>query len=238
MNVIQAGLELDDSRREAVTRELLNLPEPLRPTHYNFGEDQKRKPVPSLLEALSILTDSRQPGPLLYGPRFSYDLRRGRDRTFRLSCFFETADPDVHTLLVSLASAGPLFGYACALSERIARNRVQKQIGVNALEGWVGRNPRKQLPGLYWYTLISDDLIRQLEIPLDLLVAMAKKYEEPAAGQHLFRFYDRPEDWQAADSVNRFIVDQPGIFDIEEVKMQLSRGGTLLEISTLLGRWP
>lgn len=66
--------------------------------------------------------------------------------------------------------------------------------------------------------LISNQLLSRFQIPLGSLVALAQKYEEVAPGQHLFRFYDRPEDWQGLDEISVFAAGQPGIFDIEKVK--------------------
>ncbi len=241
MILLQAGLELEDSHTSAVTETLLQLPGELRPSDYNFGEDERRKSLSVCKDPLRVLTDPRQPGFFLYGQAVVYDLRTARDRTIRLSCLFERPDADLRSLIVRLATAGPLFGYACQYQERIARNRVQASFKEkNQLESWVGRLPRKQLPGLYWYTLVSGDLLRDLGIPLPSLLAIAKEYEELPGSQHFFRFYDHPEDWRTATAVNRVIAEQPGIFDVADVKkaMAMNPDVTFLELSSLLARWP
>jgi len=57
------------------------------------------------------------------------------------------------------------------------------------------------------------------------------------AGQHLFRFYERPEDWAATSVVASLCASLDGVFDIEMVKPKLLAAKTFQEFHTVLQDW-
>lgn len=236
---VEAEINFERDQMALVTETVLGLPPDLQPTHFNWGEDEKKRAISDRRKVAEKLL-SRTYGFFLYGPGFTYDMTLGRDNTLILRAYFYTPTPDVRLFLRSFARNSPIFGFAGSVEERFARNLVKATLGQNKIDAWVGRLPRRQLPGLYWCTLVSGQLLRDLAIPLSSLVAIAKEYEELTGDLHLFRFYDHPDEWRTATAVNGAIADQPGIFDVADVKkaMAMNPDVTFLELSSLLARWP
>jgi hypothetical protein len=235
-NMIESTLHFKQLIYDALLDELLVLPPALRPTHFNFGENEPLIPLADHRRVDKKLR-GRNAGYCLYGPGFTYDALLGEGRTLWLRGELEIPAELVEELLIRLAKLQPIYGYATAPEERLARNRVHHQMGINAIEAWVGRNPAKWLPGLYWLNLISDEMAAQLHLPLDLLASAARTHLDLGNGLHLLRFYDRPEDWKAAGLDSRLFRDIPKLFDIEEVKRRLPAAKTFLELQDELNKW-
>lgn len=136
-----------------------------------------------------------------------------------------------------MASAQPIFGYACADEERYHWNRVKTRQGINAIERWVGRDPKKYVPGLYWWTLLPAALAQQHHVSLEAVKKVAIEHVEIEVSQHLFRFYDQPQDWQSAAAVEALRASQPGIFDIGNVRPLATAAKTFLEFSAVTRPW-
>jgi hypothetical protein len=89
----------------------------------------------------------------------------------------------------------------------------------------------------YWLTLLPDALTTQHGVPLSAVEAVAQEHIKLEDGQHLFRFYKRPEDWQATAAVENLCASLPGVFDVEKVKPQLSAAKNFLEFNSMLREW-
>jgi len=79
-------------------------------------------------------------------------------------------------------------------------------------------------------------MVKQHAIPLIAVEAVAREHlamEE----QHLFQFYDRPEDWQQTSAVTELCASLPGVFDIEKIKPLLPAAKNFLELNSILRVW-
>jgi hypothetical protein len=56
-------------------------------------------------------------------------------------------------------------------------------------------------------------------------------------GLHLFRFYERPEDWQTTSAVSDLCAALPGIFDVDSIKPRLQAAKDVIELGSLLRNW-
>ena len=90
-----------------------------------------------------------------------------------------------------MAAPRPFFGFACTQEELEYRNRITVKFGINTMESWVGRDTRRYIPGLYWWTLLPASLAEQHGIPLSILVRASQEHIELEGQQHLLRFYDK-----------------------------------------------
>ena len=136
-----------------------------------------------------------------------------------------------------MAIAHPIFGFACAEEELEYRNRITTQMGINTIHSWVGRDTRKYLPGLYWWTLLPASLAEQHGIPLSIIVGAAKEHIELEGNQHLLRFYEKPEDWQSAAVTAKLYRSLPGVFDVEKLRPKIQGATTFLELNAILDAW-
>jgi len=122
------------------------------------------------------------------------------------------------TILTNLAAADPLFGFACLFEEEKMRNQIAIEVQGSSCTSWVGRDIEKHVPGLYWMTLLPEELANKHGVPLSKVSDIALEHVDLGRGQNLFRFYERPEDWKSDRAVETLLANQPGFFDIEKVR--------------------
>lgn len=235
--MIEAGLEFDGAI-DRVVGALVDLPAPIRPVYFSHDEqatsDANR--VADQRRFADFVARSKS-GFHLLGPGLTYSIRIASAKPLVLDCFLDVAPESAENFLKHMSKATPVFGFACMPDEREKRNRVTTQQGPNRIESWVGRDTQKYVPGFYWLTLLSETLARQHSVPLSAVAAVAQEHLELDGGQHLFRFYQRPEDWRDATAVTDLIRSLSGVFDIDKVKPQLLSAKNYLEFNALLREW-
>jgi hypothetical protein len=233
---ISSTLEFDSSKLKEVVARLLTLPTELRPTHHSLGEDEVKEPIADHDEFLNALSN-QELGPHLTGPNVTYVISCVPNKPLICRSYFEVAYTLIIEFLIHMAFAQPIFGYACVPEERKKRNRVIIKQGANTIESWVGRDPQKYIPGFYWLTLLSEDLVKKHGISLSIVAKTAKEYFELEGTQHLFRFYDSPEDWQTAADVDALCTSLPNVFNVEKIRPELEGAKNFLELHTLTTKW-
>lgn len=235
--MINAELEFEFSAARLVLEKLMSLPEAMRPTHKSLGEDEAGSKIG---DAAKFVQNFELPsiGVFLKNSNVLYDIRRLRNGGLVCCGDFHEASPDaVKEFLINLASARPIFGFACTSEERDFRNRIATVQGVNTIESWVGRDTQKYIPGLYWLTLLPAELAEKHGVSLSRVTEAAREHLELEGRQHLLRFYDDPEDWRSTGIVNELCSSVPGIFDIEKVRPLLGGTKTYLELSDIARNW-
>jgi len=235
--MIEAGLDFEGAIDRVVTA-FADLPEPLRPVHFSHEEklasdadridDQMR---------FAVFVAKSKSGFFLLGPGVTYSVRIATGKPLVCDCFLELTPEALEQFLKHMSKAKPVFGFACVPGERERRNRVTTRQGVNVIESWVGRDTKKYVPGFYWLTLLPDALAEQHGVPLSSVKAVAQEHVELEGGLHLFRFYERPEDWQETPAVTKLCASLPGVFDVEKVKLQLSAAKSFLDLNSMLRKW-
>jgi hypothetical protein len=236
-DVIKAVLKFPLSMTDLVTKTILSLPEILRPTFVSMAEDE----VGTAIGDVNVFLQTfKMPtiGVYLQNSTALYDLRRSRNSTLIVDADLGAIPDDtVRDFLIRMVIAHPTFGFACAEEELEYRNRITTQMGINTIHSWVGRDIRKYVPGLYWWTLLPASLAAQHGIPLSSVVDAAKEHIELEGNQHLLRFFDKPEDWQSAAVVAKLYRSLPGVFDVEKLRPKLQGATTFLELNAILDAW-
>ena len=146
------------------------------------------------------------------------------------------------TFFERMSAAAPVFGYAYTWEELHYRNGISVEIDGGkggSSRGFNGRDISKYVPGLYWLTLLPEAFAERHGVPLDEVAEAALEHVDLGAGQHLFRFYDRPEEWrERADVIDGLCARLPGIFDIHHVRRIVGDGvKTFAELRVLLRPW-
>jgi hypothetical protein len=234
--MIEARLEFEAGSLEQVLEQLLSLLGDLRPTHYSFGEDEEGKLIGDPVRFIKSVKN-QVPGPYLIGRNCSYDISVSGPKPLVCHAYIPDGPPLAEQFLMHMATAQPIFGFACTKEERYQRNRVIFKQGVNTIESWVGRDTQKYVPGFYWLTLFPAALAKQHGISLSAVAKFACEHVELEGGQHLLRFYDRPEDWQSASTIAELYASLEGVFNIEKVKLQLLNAKNFLEVDAILRAW-
>jgi hypothetical protein len=234
--MIQAELEFPTSAKRRIISTFLELPGTLRPTHESIGEDEEGSPIVDRGAFLGTAM-RRETGFFLRGSRVLYDIGVAGPTSIVCRGFLEISPGLAKDLMIHMAGAQPIFGFACAPEERKARNRVTTRQGMNVIESWIGRDPQKYVPGLYWLTLLPAALAERHGVPLAVIQEIALEHLELSSGQHLFRFYEHPDDWRATSRVTEVCASLPGVFDIEKVRPLLSAAKNFLDLDELWRVW-
>lgn len=235
--MIDSTLQFSPQALRSVVAAFLSLPEQIRPTHHSLGEDEVGEPIhdrASQLEKFAKKTSSFS----LTGSRVAYDIGLAGTKPIICNCFLDVEPSLAEQFVIHMATAQPTFGFACSREERYQRNRVTIQLDAKTtVESWVGRDTQEYVPGFYWLTLLSDALAKQHGVPLSEVEKVAQKHLKLEGGQHLFRFYERPEEWQTTSAVTELSASLPGVFNVEKIKSLLPIAKNFLELDSLLRAW-
>jgi hypothetical protein len=213
----------------------LSLPGDLRPTHHRFAENQPRKEIGNPV-AFRNGKVGKSSGFLLHAGRITYapDLF---DRV-PVECNCYDIPPSLaREFLTNMAAARPIFGFCCSEDEKNHRNWLKVSAASGTIEGYFGRNTEKYVPGLYWLTLISEQLAKKHNVSLEAVKDIALEHVELGDGIHFFRFYDKPEDWKLTAKVDKFCALTPGFFDLQRVRSQLKPNAGFRERHEELRPW-
>lgn len=236
---IEAGLEFSKGTIDRVVRAFITLPVPLRPSHFSYDENVRKHDdqIDDKKRFTAFLARS-QSGFFLSGEAVAYSIRIASGKPTICDCFLDLEPEAVKTFMLHMSIARPLFGFACAPDERERRNRLNIRLQDKyAVQAWVGRDIYKYVPGFYWLTLLPDILARQHGIPLPLVEQVALAHFELEAKQHLFQFYERPDDWSTKANVARLCASLSGVFDIEMVRPQALTATNIFHLNSMLDQW-
>ena len=230
---IHVRLNFESSSSEILIRAICALPDEIRPTRHCEGELGLGKPIGNVEDYLAL--ENR--GSILRGSRVSY-------LVLGTVCDCEMdVDPNLsRAFLESMASATPVFGHAHTWDELKYRNWVFVEIDGGKLgtsEGFYGQDLSKYVPGLYWLTLLSEELAERHGVSLAEVEAVALEHVDLGDGQHLFRFFQDLNDWrERADVIDEFCARTSGMFDINHVRRLVEKGvRTFAERYDLLFPW-
>ena len=241
--MIDAALEIQTKDLPYLVRVFCSLPGTLRPTHYRFGEDEKLRQILDIGQYCESIVDSEL-GPMLKGSEGEYVIDWSNDyvggelgKKVICHCHLKVSPSLAEVFLVQMTRVQPIFGYACSEQERHHRNRLKVEQNNSTIESWVGRDLGKYVSGFYWLTLLSDVLVERHNIPLSEVKNIALEHKEFEGGLHLFRFYERPNDWASTDKVAKLCASLPGVFDVEIVRSQAMGAKNYLELDRTLDDW-
>jgi hypothetical protein len=235
-DVIESIVEFQPGILTQLVSKLLSLPAELRPSHHSLGEDEKGQLIDDPREFANYLKE-RSPGPYLTGEHCSYDISLAAPKPIICHGCLDVEPALVKQFMVEMASLNPIFGFACMPEERYQRNRVTTRQGANTIESWVGRDTQKYLPGFYWLTLLSETLAQRHGVSLSAIEAVAQEHVALEGGEHLFRFYEKPGDWQKTNVVAELCASLPGVFDVEKARPQLLAAKNYMELNSMLRNW-
>jgi hypothetical protein len=236
--MIEAGLEFETDLT-GVLGAFATLPDAVRPVHFSKNEtpDNAADHVSERARLLSFAQENGS-GFFLLSPTVTYSIRIAAGRPIVCDCFLNVGSPEVRAFMVHMAAADPAFGFACLADERTHRNRIVHKVGDQAIEGWVGRDIRKYLPGFYWMTLLSETLATKHGLPVERLDEAAREHLKPKTGQHLFVFFERPEEWtQHTERLDALCASLRGVFSKRAVLPQLAGAKNVIEVTSVVAMW-
>jgi len=258
---VEVAVYFDKKNVRRVIDSLQALPAHLRPKYFSEEESLKSKKDEVADKKRFEKFVARNPaGFFLFADDCSYNFfihERGYSRLF---CDIQNEDfySDVPLLFETMVSAAPIFGFAGENQEEVPsadgsyvithsevhseykhRNCYYITIGDNNIESWIGTDLDKYIPGVYWYTLLSDELLKKHHIDLASLSAEAISTETLGDGSiYLLKFYESPDEWkQNAERLDTLCERIDGIFSRRSVESAVSGVSNYLEYDDIIADW-
>lgn len=235
--MLEAGLVFN-SQIDRVIDVFRELPISTRPTHFSHEETIENKE--NRIEATKKFTDflaKSQSGFFLLGHGLTYSIRLALGEPIVCDCFIEANAEDAIQFLEHMSKAEPIFGFVCDPAERERRNRITVHLGVNTIESWVGRDTKKYVPGFYWLTLLPDTLAKRHGVSISKIKSASHDFQDLTGGQHLFRFYQQPEDWTKTSATTNLCASLNGVFDIEKIRPKILMAKDFIALNSMLKEW-
>lgn len=242
----------------SVVNSLQELPSPIRPVY--FSENNERPEAPVFVRRASrrgitfVKIDLRSDeqgfidyqkdhpsGFVLYSENNTVvDISSGSEYT-TVAIYLENhlSRSYVTDFFSCLVRHKPVFGYASEASEYDHRHRHCITIDKNRIESWIGRSLQKYITGVYWYTLLSDDVLEKHGVILPDLASEAIAAETVNNGSlHLLKFYDEAEEWPLhAERLDGICDKVEGLFSRRSVDSAVSGVTSFLEYCFVIDEW-
>lgn len=214
--MIHVQLKFEHGQMDEALRHLKSLDGSERPLRYGISPQGKKGDV-SREEKFQKFLEKNPMGFMLFGEGVQYTIVDLPSLGITIDCEIdESRVPDAtqvaQELLRDMARARPLFGFAADPEEYFHRHRSVTTTPDGTVEGFEGTNPAAAIPGLYWMTLISDELAARHGVGLQALTSQAQGVQTYAGGL-ILEFYSDPHQWlEYAPKLDGIAVATPGIF--------------------------
>lgn len=126
----------------------------------------------------------------------------------------------------------------CDHDEFKYRNLIHLDLGTMQVESWVGRDVSRYVPGLYYLTAISNQLLLSLHVGEASLEGLARFLHRKTSEGRLFEFYDDIDKWEEfAGYLDKLCVELNWIFSKSLLERQLVGVKNYKEARNVLKNW-
>lgn len=227
--MLECEVKLPIGEANAVISALAEQPVNMRPTHHSNDEDSARREID-----LSQLDKFDDWLGFLWAPAGGYEVSSDERETLTVFAFSDDA-LGIEQLIVRLSREKVVFGYAACSEERAHRNRISEKKPYGIHEGWVGRDIKRYLPGVYWITLVPLKTLENLGIALDAIREIAISTEIVENTNVLAKLYERPTEWsKKAEAVDAWCIKTSGCFSKKKVEAEAEGVTDFLEMSEII----
>ncbi len=223
-----------------IAKSLYELPAHIRPTRLSADERGKDDNQQLRLDSLEEYCAANPAGFMLHAQDCLYEIKVHQWAGSSTLLAFAKDKVDEQDCLAMLRiglALGATFGFTCTEEELDRRNRIALQIGVNKIEAWVGRDPTKHSPGIYWRTLLSQNSVEAYN--LDLKTLPDGMAVERWGDQYvLLSLPGRASDWESnTELVESYCERTEGIFSIRSARRELMTARDLATFDQLHEKW-
>ncbi len=238
---VKIGFYFDKASVDRVINGLVTLSEPLKPVF--FSEEEQIKSENDRLsnhERFEKFRERNQAGFFLFSDDCSYNFFLYDKGYSVVYIYIDTQESGkLEEIFKSVSRAQPVFGHASHSDEYDHRNRYYITIGKNHIEDWIGRKLDKYISGVYWYTLLSNELLEKHQVDLTNLSSEAISIETLNNGSmHLLKFYEKPESWREnADRLDDLCEKVDGVFSRRSVELAVKGVTSYMEYDDIIAGW-
>jgi len=238
--MLESIIYFERSKATEVLSLILGLPFPLTPISFTENDENQEDRF-SIIDSENIQAILDQPSQKYYlnAELCRYHLFLKQDYSaLCIDKFNESVSFGADALMARIASLVPFFRFICESKERAHRNRIYKTIGSNKIEAWLGRNPYRKIPGLYWKTIFSKHILLNFNINIDYFENLSKKISILEKETFLVTFFDRAKDWNMyAETLDIVCNSYDGIFSKEDVLSETSQIDNMIQYMTAISKW-
>jgi hypothetical protein len=236
--IIEAYIKPPDL--EFAWQSLMAAPSGFRPISFSSEEDKIEGAVSDAVKFREFIANNRS-GFFLIAEQARYNFTSRAKNVFsRLTVDLlteEATERDAIAILMTLAGNGLVFAFAASLDEYHHRNKYFRTMGINHIEGWVGRDLQKCIPGIYWLTIMSDECF-QLLTQSPASISGETKVSSFGKRHWLIRTFENMNDWKVNfREVDTWCSGQPNVFSLERIRPQLDAADNFMKLSALLAQW-
>jgi hypothetical protein len=245
------GVRVNVANFRELAEKVARLPEPFRPQFFSLGGRVRDKDASRVDDAYrfgDFLDDrvSRVSGFTLLGSRIQFsflvgETRNAQHQSTHVGCSVlltgkKWKRAELELLLRSLAaSVGLERAYAGSRDEWTFRHINIKHFGEIAVQRSLGVDMSAFLPGLYWWTVFSDELAARHSLDIDELIKFSGHYEcwstESGGQLHAFRLFESPGGWNAEkDRISTFLEKHPNFFSMTRLQPHIDAVASMDEL--------
>jgi hypothetical protein len=237
------GLYVKSGNATALARRVLRLSDSgLAPERYGPDEDGTGAVPVGNMSEFDAFAAGNPLGYCLFAKRCHYEVAAWDPKAefHTVFAYFAKSWPTEEEALALFSCGHDLleFGFACHCDEYLHRHELKTSTFQGVLQSQIGLDLGKYVPGLYWRTLISHEILRRHGLDFSSLEAgqIDSSFSE---GHVLLKFGVSAESWrEQAKLVDGLCAKHEGIFDIGPVRKAARWVWTLNGNSRLVDRWP
>ena len=237
---LQVKVSFDKRRFAELLDALTELPAPIKPEY--FGEEETFCSDGNRVDDKRMFADFAQSHPtgfFLFSDEWLYQIFTAGEGPARFTAYCSALPSEtvLRVFFEVMASLDVPFALAANEKEYEHRNRIYHTIGVNHIESWVGRDIRKYVPGLYWYTMASASLLQEHKVNVSTLSANAFASER-LGNCYLFKFFAEAEVWEKHSAkLDELCATTEGVFSSHQVSEDVDQAKNVREYFEIVGQW-
>lgn len=209
---------------------LAELPEPVRPTHFGMEERPRRRPANEIAntERFHRFVRSARGGFYLYGAGCTFEISPDHVRPEEppwseivFLAHLKGFRPALGKAIMEIFFRfGAVYGFGADWDEYDERNGYTLQfIDKGSVHGFLGRDFRRYVPGLYWLNYFSDDYRNDKGMEVGDIAEELGGTVLTTPGGTILQLYNGPADWRERnDAVCRIIDETPNVFSKRDVE--------------------
>lgn len=153
--------------------------------------------------------------------------------------FCESEDASVIDRLMSeISDLSVDYAFACTPEEREHQNKLKATQPYGIHEGWVGRNFKKYLPGLYWINIWPKALYQAYGLTLQDLPRFGNLQVEEYSDNFLVKIYCQADEWEEwKDENDQWRESKSSVFFKDKVEDKFIESANFMEASSIIAEW-
>jgi hypothetical protein len=247
--ILQSYYPCDNSVYTWLRNTVNCLPEQIRPTSAGTSEIMRSKEAISIADPYIYEKYIQQyNGSLwLYGRGIKYSTATHHQIPSEIVAWVDRAKTDIayycNCLCEGWDAHNAYYGFGAHVDEYEIRNAYRILKGQHVImSGYLGRDCRKYVPGLYWLNYYSDQYINELKLDIESIAYRLNVKLHKLRNGILMKLYDDPSSWREHEDMVKYVVaNTSNMFSIDKVDLpihDMTSRAQLIWMDEIHQKWP